>query len=32
MSEEILGSAIELFRGGDLAGAVADLEAKAKAH
>jgi hypothetical protein len=32
MSEEILKSAIELFRGGDLAGAVADLEAKAKTH
>ena len=32
MSEEIVESAIELFRGGDLAGAVADLEAKAKTH
>ena len=32
MSEEILESAIELFRNGDLAGAVADLDSKAKAH
>ena len=32
MSEEILESAIELFRNGDLAGAVADLDAKAKTH
>ncbi len=32
MSEEVLKTAIELFRSGDLAGAVSELESKAKSH
>ena len=32
MSEEILESAIEMFRNGDLKGAVEELESKTKEH
>ena len=32
MSEEIIKSAIELFRNGDLEGAVKDLEEKTKSN